>query len=174
MEMWQKLDDKKKKILFFATFLVISYVAYIFSFRPTFRAMLTYKQLKREQNLVQTFDESFPQIENKNNFYSQAIKSYSVKQKDRENSLWQAISGIAIAKDVTIGFNPTLSEATDSAMVIKEQFSFKGNYFNCVQLLDSISKTKGIGRIAELKLAASKENENHLILKLTLVALEVK
>lgn len=171
--MWQKLDDKKKNIVFFALLLVILYIAYIFSFRHTIKAILINNQLKHEQDLAQNFDEAFPQVANKSNFYIQVLKAYEVKRKDRENSLWRAVSGMAIAKEVAITFNPNPQQSLDSNGLFKQQFSFKGNYFNCIQLLDSMSKTMGIGRIAELKLALPKESKDQLLLKLTLAAVEV-
>lgn len=173
MEMWQKLDGKKKNVVFFALLLVVLYIAYIFSFRHSIKAILLSNQLKREQGLVQNFDASFPQIASKSTFYIQVLKAYEVKRRDRENSLWQAVSGMSIAKDVAITFNPNPQQLLDSNGVFKQQFSFKGNYFNCIELLDSMSKAKGIGRISALKLAATKESKEQLLLKLTLTAVEV-
>lgn len=175
--MWKNLDDQKKNMVLIAVMLLLVYIAYVFSFSPTLKVIQINHQLTREQNATQNFEGTLPQIANQNNYYINALKAYQVKAEDRENKLWQTVSGVAIAKNVSIGFNPNLQQTTDSVAIknrlVTQQFNFKGNYFNHIQLLDSLSKTKGIGLISELKLTVPKEKEtdgsaHQLTLQLTL------
>lgn len=177
--MWKNLSDQKKNIVLIGAMLLVVYVAYVFSFSPTLKVIQINHQLAREQSQTQNFDGTLPQIANQHNYYLNALKAYQVKAEDRENRLWQTVSGVAIAKNVEISFSPTAQQTTDTDSVaiknklVKQQFNFKGNYFDHLQLLDSLSKTKGIGIITEIRLAVPKEkamdgNANQVILQLSL------
>ncbi len=159
--MWNKLDDKKKNILFFCALFLVLYVAYVFSFSPTLKAIQLHQQLSREKQGVQGLDGMLPQMTSKNTYFKEAVKAYHVKNEDHENKLWQVVSNIALAKNVTINFTPNPTPVTDSLAIknklFVQQFTFKGSYFDQVRLLDSLSKTKGIGLIAELKLTMPKD-----------------
>jgi hypothetical protein len=179
--MWRQLDNKKKNMVIVGAMIIVLYIAYQFSFKHTFDAIVLNQQLKREQVNDQASDGGFTQINQKNKFYLSAIKSYKVKKEDRENRLWQAVSGMAVANDVDISFNPNLALVTADTITVKngivsQQFNFKGNYFNLVKLLDTISKTDGIGKISDLKLSTKKDNEpkvdGGLKMQLTLVGVE--
>lgn len=180
--MWNKLDDQKKNILFFAAMFLMVYIAYVFSFSPTLKAILIHQQLSSEKQAAQGSDALLPQITSKNSYYLEAIKAYHVKNEDHEAKLWQAVSGIALAKNVAINFTPNTQAITDSVSLknklFVQQFSFKGSYVDQVKLLDSVSKTKGIGLITELKLYIPKENagaekDKALTLQLSLLGLLV-
>lgn len=175
--MWKNLDEKKKNVLFVVATLVVVYIAYVFSFSPTLKVIQVNRQLAKEQNQSQNFDATLPQLSDQHSYYLNALKAYQVRTEDRENRLWQTVSGAAVAKNVTISFNPNIQQAPDSVAIknrlVTQQFNFKGNYFDQVQLLDSLSKTKGIGMITELRLAVPKEKAtdgktNQLTLQLTL------
>lgn len=178
--MWQQLDNKKKNMVFIGAIIIVLCIAYQFSFKHTFDAIALNHQLKREQVNDQTIDGSFPQINRKNSFYLDVLKGYKVKKEDRENRLWQAISGMALVNDVEIGFNPNQVLVTDTLTIqngiVSQQFNFKGSYFHLVKLLDTISKTNGIGKISDLKLSNKKDNEHKedggLKMQLTLVGVE--
>lgn len=159
--MWNKLSVKQKKILLFGCIFLIAYVAYVFSFAHTFAAIKLNKQLEKQENATKNFDGTLPQMVSKNMYYLAALKSYTIKTEDHESRLWQSISGIAVAQAVNISFNPmvnTVDTNSTSRDIYKPKFNFKGNYFNMVKLLDSLSKTNGIGRISTLKLTSKKEN----------------
>ncbi len=177
--MWQKLNLQQKKLVSLAAMVVLFYLAYIFSFKHTLAAISLNRQLTNEQNNAQGTTESFSQIDRKNKFYLQALKSYQVKKEDRENKLWQAVSGMAMANEVAISFNPNAIPVADSTAItnamVQQQFSFKGNYFKLVKLVDSLSKTKSIGQLAELRLFTNKDSQTQtkqLNLQVKLVAVE--
>ncbi len=173
--MLNKLTFKNKKLLLVGAFILVLSIAYHFSFSKTFEAIKINRQLKNEKQETQNLDASYTQIESKHSFYTNALKLYKVNNDDRENRLWQTVSGIAVAKGVKIGFNPIQLSSTDTTALnqqtFRHEFNFKGDYFNCVLLLDSLSKTRGIGLISNLKLFTPKEhteNKTELTLQLTL------
>ncbi|TKC04533.1 hypothetical protein FA048_19530 [Pedobacter polaris] len=178
--MWKQLANKNKNMVFFGAVVVVLYIAYNFSFKHTFDAIVLNHQLKKEQVNDQAADGSFPQINRKNKFYLSALKSYKVKKEDRENRLWQAVSGMALGNDIEISFNPNPLIIADTMAVqngiVSQQFAFKGNYFNLVKLLDTISKADGIGKVSDLKLSTKKDNQSkadeNLNMQLTLVGIE--
>ena len=178
--MFQNLADKYSKYLLIIGMALTTYVAYVFSFRHAFEAIKLNNQLNVEKNEDQSLAVSYPQIEDQNQFYITALKAYHVKKEDRENRLWQAISGIAVNKGVAIGFVPSTPAIVDTVVVQKgmvaQQFTLKGNYFNIVKSLDSIGRTTGIGRVAEFRLAVDKSSgsaptSEQLTLQLLMVAL---
>jgi hypothetical protein len=159
--MWDKLDYQKKNIISIAGMLLVLYIAYLFSFKQTLEAIKLNNALKDEQGAVNNPDGSFPQINRESAFYTTVIKGYKIEKNDYENRMWQAISGMATAQGVQISFNPTPQLATDTLAaqngVISQQYNFKGSYFNLVKLLDTLGKSRGMGKVATMKLMAQKE-----------------
>lgn len=164
-----------------AGMVLLLYIAYVFSLKHTIAAMQLNSQLKKEQNAAQSEDSTFPQVSRKNAFYINALKSYTVKKEDRENRLWQTVSGMASAQNVQVNFSTNTQSVTDTVALkqgmVVQQFTFKSSYFNLVKLLDTLSKSSGIGKISEVKLSdkkdlGSKEKADQLSLQLTLSALE--
>ncbi|MEE1945896.1 hypothetical protein VRU48_12315 [Pedobacter sp. KR3-3] len=179
--MWKNLDHQKKNWVLMVGMVALLYIAYVFSLKHTFEAMRLNRQLKKEQSAAQSEDSTFPQVSRKNTFYANALKSYQVKKEDRENRLWQTVSGMASAQNVQVNFSTNTQSVTDTIALqqgmVAQQFTFKGNYFNLVKLLDTLSKSTGIGKIGEMKLSdkqelGTKEKTGQLTLQLTLNALE--
>lgn len=179
--MWKNLDHQKKNWALLAGMVVLLYIAYVFSLRHTFEAMRLNSQLKKEQNAAQSEDSTFPQVSRKNAFYISALKSYAVKKEDRENRLWQTVSGMAATQNVQVNFSTNTQAVTDTVALkqgmVVQQFTFKSSYFNLVKLLDTLSRSNGIGKIADVKLSdkkdlSSKEKADQLSLQVTLSALE--
>lgn len=171
--MWNKLTFKHKKMVAFVGCLLSLFIAYQLSFVKTIDAINLNRQLKGEEHETQNISDAYPQLENKSKAYLQALKLYTVNPDDQENRLWQAVSGIAIAKDIKISFNPISSLSKDTSTIAQHifmnEFNFKGNYFNCVSLLDSLSKSQGIGVISTVKLSVSKDAPDQNILALKLI-----
>lgn len=157
--MLAKLDSKQKNLIFWAAVVLLVYIAYICSFKPTLQAMLLHHQLEKDNSTATFSASSFAQTAHKNQFYQEVMKGYRIKTADYENRIWQSLSGMALSKGVDIGFAPNLlaTSADTSAMskgIITQQFNFKGSYFGLVKLLDTLSRTEGLGKVAELKLSA--------------------
>lgn len=177
--MLSKLTIKQQQWLFYATIVLVIYMAYHFSISHTVDAIKLNHQLTKEQNNAQGFDQSVDQVEKTNAFYQTVLKTFYVKKDDRENRLWQAVSGMALLKKVAINFSPGLQSTNDTLTtknVVEQNFMFKGNYFNLIQLLDTLSKSKGIGKISELELAnlaqTDENKRNELALRLKMVGVE--
>jgi hypothetical protein len=173
--MWDSLDIKKKYLVLIGAMIFVFYMCYVFSFRGTLAAINLNKKLKTELIEVDKLGGDM-QIVRKNNYYSTAVKLYKLRKEDWENRLWNTVSGMALANNVSIGFVPNPVNLSDTLVVnglAMQQFSFKGNYFNLVKLLDTMSKTSG-ARIADLKLFNTKEEKgdaDKLNMHITLVAL---
>lgn len=173
--MWDSLDIKKKYLVLIGAMIFVLYVCFVFSFRATLAAINLNRKLKSEHIEVEKLGGDI-QIVRKHNYYSTAVRGYKLKKEDWENRLWNTVSGMALANNVSIGFVPNPVNVTDTLVLnglAMQQFSFKGNYFNLVKLLDTMSKTSG-ARIADLKLLNSKDEKadaDKLSMHITLVAL---
>ncbi|MBB6273351.1 hypothetical protein HDF26_003811 [Pedobacter cryoconitis] len=179
--MWNKLDFKKKQVLLIVFAVFLLYIAYQFSFKNAFEAMHLNSQLQKDHRSEPGQTVSYPQIERKDQFCAAIIKRYKVRKEDRENYLWQSLSGMAMANHVEISFAQGNVLPADTSVLSKgtvvNQFSFKGPYVNIVRLLDTVSKSNGIGKISMLKLESpkkegKKENSNKLTLILGLKGIE--
>lgn len=67
--------------------------------------------------------------------------------------------------------------AAKSSAIHQQQFIFRGGYFHLVKLLDTLSKSEGLGKIAQLTITSPKnegvkENANTLSMQLGLTAVE--
>jgi len=153
---------------------IITYFAYQLSFKQAIGAFRLHSQLQLEQFQVDDADGSLQQLSKKNSFYLDVLKGYRIKPSEDESRLWHSISGMAIRKGVQITFNPSPQPLGDTVLstqqIVHRQFIFKGSYFNIIKLLDTISISKGLGRISTLKLTADTENErkNQLHMELSL------
>ncbi|KQR70884.1 hypothetical protein [Pedobacter sp. Leaf176] len=174
--MLKNLDYKKKNSLLIAAMLVLGYLAWNFSFRQAVSAFRLNSSLKKEQAGSGEMDSAFPAISRKHNFYTSVIKSYHIKSEDYEGHLWQSLSGMAMGKGLEINFSPELTAQTDTTLtklhILKQYYHFKGNYPQMARLLDSISKTNGIGRTSGFEIKRDKkqgtEPDGKLTMKLEL------
>jgi hypothetical protein len=173
-----KLTVKQKSGLFIVAMVLVAYIAYHFSFRHAIAAIQLNHQLSAEKDKEFEVADSFPQLEKQNAFYIAALKSYQVKGGERETKIWQAVSGMAVAKNVGISYLPTAQNLSDTTAFQKhkiiQQFQFKGAYNNLIKLLDTINRTKDIGKITELELTRLEEEiskQNELKLRITIAGI---
>ncbi|RYE25522.1 MAG: hypothetical protein EOP51_03905 [Sphingobacteriales bacterium] len=174
--MWKKPEFKQKKIFIISSFLLTILICYKLSFTQAFEAIRLNRDLHEQKRDAEQLDINYPQIERKNQFYTDVLKRYSVASDDHENKIWQTLSGIALSKNVKITFDPSSSSQQDTTSALRffnrHNFNFKGDYFNCVSLLDSICRTKETGIITNITLALPKEStekEGEISLKLNLI-----
>lgn len=170
---------KKKRGILYLLMVVVTYLAWAGSFEKTISALVLNRQLKNIQQAEAEPDAGFRQLERKHTFYQQVLKGYQVRKQDRENRLWQSISGLAIYSEVKIYFDKeAVVTSTDTLSTIKgnvaDRFRFKGNYKQVLVLLDTMEKSKGIGKLSILNIVKpkvengiSESNELDVDLKLT-------
>ena len=161
--------------------LLIIFVAYKLSFQQAISAVIVNRQLDAGQEGVSYSESALAQLNRKNEFYLNVLKEYQIKKEDKEGRLWSSVSGIALAEDVGINFSPSaVQELPDSTDMVAgrnyQEFMFKGNYANLVKLIDTLGKTKGIGKIAELSLSSKRGDaeaeDKRLTLRLGLVSVD--
>jgi len=160
--MLKTLNYKQRKILWAAIMLTAFYIAYSFSFKQAIGAIVTYKELTKAAHTESFSAGATLQITRKNTFYLSVLKGYKIRRNDSENYIWQSVSGMAISKDVLIGFNPDdksvhLDTSQLTKKVLIKSFMVKGNFFNITKFLDTLSRSKGIGRLSAVNLSAKKE-----------------
>jgi len=161
--MLKELDYKKKRLLMGVVILVILYLAYQFSFRHTLVAIRLNGELSQQQEGDGFSESSIIQIRRKSLFYKGVVKDYRIKKEDMDNRIWQSVSGMAVAKNVLISFDAApLTIETDTSAVAKglisKYFSLKGDYADLVGFLDTLSQSKGNGRLSMVKIFKPKEN----------------
>ncbi len=180
--MLEKLNPKTKKIALGLLMLLVLYLAYVLSFEKSISAVVLNTQLKAVGERGGEPPLAIAQLEREHSFYLAVLKGYQVRSEDRESRLWQSVSGMAIVTGTAIGFSPeTVSSIPDTvaadSTVIFDSFTFSGGYKNLVRLLDTLSKTKGIGRIASAKLgretaSSQAEGKEKLVLRLKMAAVK--
>jgi len=172
--MWQKINQQQKNYLLIAVAILVCYLAYQLSIRRAIAEIVLYRELSQKQHAIGQINGSLGQANTKNDFYAKVVGVYRIRSEDPQGMLWESVSGISHSKGVSIGFNPSTQLLTDSLEIKKnifrQEFTFRGNYFGLVALVDSISKTQGIGRISSLSIAVAKEmkTEGELELRLSI------
>lgn len=177
--MWNKLDERKRRIVAIATMVVILYVAYRFSFSHAIGAYRLSKSLKKEAEL-QLENAAYPHLNKKYLFYQQVLNGYKVKKEEMDTKIWQVVSEMAVAQQVKVSYSPTTTPPLDTMNrhnVFEQQFGFKGKYFDLVKLLDSLSQSAKIGKVSQITIAVPKaiqpaKEKNLLEMKLSLSSLE--
>jgi len=180
--MLEKLNPKTKKIALGLLMLLVLYLAYLLSFKKSISAAVLNAQLNAVGESGGEPPLAIAQLEREHGFYLAVLKGYQVRSEDRESRLWQAVSGMAITTGTAIGFSPEMVTAlSDTAAVdstvLFDSFTFSGGYKNLVRLLDTLSKAKGIGRIAAADLGKQKasssqdERKEKLVLRLKMAAI---
>lgn len=175
--MWQKLSGQHKNYVSIGMALLIGYCAYQLSFRKTIEAIALNSELAAEQVTNGATNGATGQNGVKNDFYNKVLSYYRIKSEDPEAMIWESISSISQTKGVSIGFNPNNKLVPDSLALKKKilhrDFSFRGSYFGLIALVDSISRTPGIGRVSSLRINVPKETrvDGELELKLTMMGM---
>lgn len=157
--MLEKLNSKHKKILSYVFAVLVFYLCYVLAFKHTLNAIKLHSELQSEKQDEQGMASSYPNLQRKNNFYREALKAYHVKSEEREQRLWQAVSGMAMAQQVDISLEPQLAMAVDTTIqkeIAEQHFNFTGNYFGLVKLLDTLHQSEGNGRIGKLKISSKR------------------
>lgn len=155
--MFDRLSSRHKKILSYVVAALVFYLCYVLAFAPTLDAVKLHSELQSEKQDELVMEGSYTNLQRKNNFYKDALKAYHVKNEEREQRLWQAVSGMAIAQQVDITLEPQLSLAVDTTMqkeIVEQHFNFTGDYFGLVKLLDTLHRSPGNGRIGKLKISS--------------------
>lgn len=153
---------KKRGIMYFMM-LMVTYLAWVGSFQKTIDAFWLNRQLTQAQQADAEPDAGFRQLTKKHTFYQQVLKGYQVRNQDRENRLWQSVSGLAIFNEVDISYDQEKAKSeTDTVALMKgtisDRFYFRGTYHHIVSLLDTIEKSKGIGRLSEVSITLPKQD----------------
>jgi len=179
--MLEKLSLKTKKLALGLLMLLVLYLAYLLSFKKAISAAVLNAQLNAVGAGGAEPPLAMAQLEREHSFYLAVLKGYQVRSGDRESRLWQSVSGMAITTGTAIGFSPeTVTAFSDTAAVdstvLFDSFTFSGGYKNLVRLLDTLSKAKGIGRIAAAKLGRETsstqiEGKEKLVLRLKMAAI---
>lgn len=179
--MLEKLSLKTKKLALALLMLLVLYLAYVLSFKKAISAAVLNAQLNTVGAGGAEPPLAMAQLEREHGFYLAVLKGYQVRSEDRESRLWQSVSGMAITTGTAIGFSPeTVTALTDTtavdSTVLFDSFTFSGGYKNLVRLLDTLSKAKGIGRIAAAKLGRETsstqiEGKEKLVLRLKMAAI---
>lgn len=157
--MLEKLSSRHKKILSYVLAVLVFYLCYVLAFAPTLDAVSLHSELQSEKKDELVMEGSYTNLQRKNNFYKVALKAYHVKNEEREQRLWQAVSGMAIAQQVDISLEPQLALAVDTTMhkeIVEQHFNFTGDYFGLVKLLDTLHRNQGNGRIGKLKISSNR------------------
>ncbi|OWK68713.1 hypothetical protein [Pedobacter sp. AJM] len=156
-------DIGKKKVIMYLMMLLVIYLAWVGSFQKTIAAIWLNHQLTQAQQADAEPDAGFRQLARKHTFYQQVLKGYQVRNQDRENRLWQSVSGLAIYSEVDISYDKQKVIAeTDTIAIMKgtvsDRFRFRGQYRRLLSLLDTIEKSKGIGRLSEVSITLPKQD----------------
>lgn len=156
-------DIGKKRGIMYFMMVVITYLAWVGSFQKTIAAIWLNRQLTQAKQADAAPDAGFRQLERKHIFYQQVLKGYQVRNQDRENRLWQSVSGLAIFSEVDISYDQGKAMAEPDTLAImkgtvSDRFRFRGQYQRILSLLDTIEKSKGIGRLSEVSITIPKQD----------------
>ncbi|AZI24061.1 hypothetical protein EA772_01395 [Pedobacter sp. G11] len=156
--MLQKLESNRKRILLHLLMLTFVYFAYQLSFRQTIAAIRLHRELNDQQQSDAFSPGAISQLRKKAAFYAMVSKGYVVKKGDEDNRIWQAVSGMAVANNVLIGFNVApLAAQNDTTELVAginiKHYVLKGKYPNLVSFLDTLSRSKGNGRLSAVTLS---------------------
>ena len=176
MEMIKKwMAGNERKTLWLAIVLLL-YITYQLSIKKTIEALALNSQMQEEVDKAGTGEQSTALLlEQKNMAYQQLLKAYRVKKEDREQRMWQTISGLAMYNGVQISFTPQLdkTDTISSDHIAKTDFSFKGKYPALIKLLDTLHHTSQIGKIAAVRIATQKNiDQTELLMKVDFVGVE--
>ena len=154
-------NPKQKRLLMYLMMIILVYVSWVSSFQKSISAINLNRQLKQSQREQILPDAGYGQLNRKHSFYQKVLKGYQVRTQDRENRLWQSVSGMAISSQVEIAYDKEkVNTDTDTLASMKgsttDRFRFTGNYRRILSLLDTMEKSNGIGRLSELSIIKSK------------------
>lgn len=169
--MLRKLDHKKKRILIYLSMIAFFFLAYQLSFKQTLAAISLHSELANQKPGEPLSNGGISQLRRKAAFYANVLKGYNVKKGDEDNRIWQAVSGMAMAKNVVIGFEAaSASSVIDTSMsrpnLVQKHYSIKGEYRNLVAFLDTLGRSQNNGRLSVVMINIDESREEKVIAKL--------
>ncbi|RZJ76957.1 MAG: hypothetical protein EOO45_00300 [Flavobacterium sp.] len=136
------------------------YLAYQLSFKQTLAAISLNNELANQQPGETLSTAGITQLRRKAAFYANLSKGYNVKKGDQDDRVWQAVSGMAVAKNVLIGFDVTSAvlkgDTNSTKALFNKEYTIKGEYSNLVSFLDTLSKSYGNGRLSTVRISVGK------------------
>lgn len=155
--MLNNLDPIKKNKLLLPAFVVGLLLCWFLAFSNTFETVKLNRKLKEEAEKGNDLSFNPAHVQQKLAALNLILKSYKVSTQWNDE-LWMRSSAIAARQNVGVGFTLDKPDAdVDSTSVGKSQsLYFYGGFVQLVKLIDTLERTRGIGKISTLQVKAPK------------------
>jgi|GEM_PF-451954 len=158
--MLNNLDPIKKNKLLLPAFVAGLLLCWFLAFSKTFDAVKLNQKLRGDAEKESDISFNPTHVQEKLAALNLLLKSYKVSD-DWNDQLWMQSSAIAARQNVGVDFTldkPT--EDVDTATVGKSQKAqslyFYGGFIQLIKLVDTLERTRGIGKISALQIKAPK------------------
>ena len=134
-------------------------LCWFFAISRTFEAVKLHAELQREVETGNDISYNGAHTQKKLEALRGILKSYKVHGENWSNELWMRASAIAMKGQVGIDYTMTRPEAEIDTTRIgsTETLYCYGRYLQLVKLVDTLERSKGIGKISALQIKSPKE-----------------
>lgn len=158
--MLNRLDPIQKNKLLLPLFVLGLLLCWFLAFNKTFEAIQLNWKLKEDSEKGNDISFNPVHVQQKLAALNGILKSYQVSEQWNDE-LWLQSSAVAARQNVLVDFTlDKPSDEVDSIAVGKSQLLyFYGGFIQLVKLVDTLERTRTIGKISALQLKAPKEDE---------------
>lgn len=136
-------------------------LCWFLAFSKTFEAVRRNAQLSRQVQAGTDISFNPQHSRRKLDALEGILKSYQVREDGWSNELWMKASAIAVKQGVGIDYTmraawSVMAEKDTSAVGLSQVLYFYGDYTKLVRLVDTLERSRGIGKISALQIKAPK------------------
>jgi hypothetical protein len=160
--MFKRLSYATKNKLLIAGAILLLLLSWLFAFTKTYHAITLNKKLKQVAVEKNNLAYNPEYLKKKLTAINNILDKYSVDSTEWKNEFWLNISSLASKQSLDVIYQPENNlTITDSASnKLKQSIQFRGNYHNLIRLLDTLEKSKGLGRIVSARFVKEKKEFN--------------
>lgn len=150
-------DPIHKNKLLLPMFVIGLLLCWFLAFNKTFDAIMLNRKLKEDAEKVNDISFNPAYVQKKITALNEILKSYKVGE-DWNDKLWMQSSAFAAKQNLSVDFTLEKQSAeVDSSMVNETQsLYFYGDFLQLVKLVDTLERTRDIGKISGLLVKAPK------------------
>jgi hypothetical protein len=149
----------KNKLLIFGMILLLL-LSWNLALKKTYEAILLNRQLSKANQEANNLSSNPEYLKRKAVALTHILNRYQVDSSEWKNGFWLNVSAVVANRGLEVIYQPEKNSLVrDSASTeLKQSIQFRGEFKGLVQLLDSMERSKGLGKIVSARFEKEKRD----------------
>jgi len=155
-----KLSYSVKNKLLLPAVIVLLLLSWNLAFKKTYDAIVLNRQLNKASTEASDLSDNPDFLKRKAEVLTLVLNRYKVDSSDWNNEFWLNVSSAAVNRGLEVIYRPEKNALkTDSVQTgLNQSIQFRGEFKGLVQLLDTLEKSKGLGKIVSIRFEKEKRD----------------